>query len=145
VDCPGNAKQLISNHLEKYVFMKIISGILVIFTTILLSACYYDSEEYLFPQLSNTCDTTQVTFALGVKPILQNSCYSCHSNTTFAFGNNIRLEDYADVKTRADNGSLLGSISHAGGYAAMPQGSAKLEDCKITIVIKWIETGAPNN
>lgn len=125
--------------------MKIISGILVILTAILLSTCYYDSEEYLYPRVNNTCDTTQVTFAHGVKPILQNSCFSCHSNATSAFGNNIRLEDYADVKSLADNGSLLGSISHSGGYAAMPQGSAKLEDCKITIVRKWIEAGASND
>lgn len=125
--------------------MKIISGILAVLIAILLSTCYYDSEEYLYPQVNNTCDTTQVTFSLGVKTILQNNCYSCHSNTTSEFGNNIRLEDYADVKTVADNGRLLGSISHSGGYAAMPMGSAKLEDCKITIVRKWIEAGAHND
>jgi hypothetical protein len=125
--------------------MKFITGMLLVCTALLLSTCYYDSEEYLYPQVNNTCDTTQITFALGVKPILQNSCYSCHSNSTAAFGNNIRLQDYADVKSRADNGSLLGSVSHAGGYAAMPQGAAPLEDCKITIIRKWIEAGASNN
>lgn len=125
--------------------MKTIPFLLIILVASMLSACFYDSEEFLFPETDNTCDTTQITFALGVKPILQNSCYSCHSNSTSSLGNNIRLEDYADVKTRADNGSLLGSISHSGGYAAMPSGSAKLEDCKITLIRKWIEDGAPNN
>jgi hypothetical protein len=111
----------------------------------LLSTCYYDSEEYLFPRTDNSCDTTQVTFALSVKPILQNSCYPCHSNSTSSLGGNIKLEDYADVSFHASNGHLLGTISHSPGFVPMPQGAAKLEECKIIIIQKWIESGFPNN
>lgn len=117
----------------------------IIIGFILIEGCYYDSEEYLYPQPGNQCDTVNVTFSLSVRPLLENYCYSCHSNSTSSFGGNIRLEDYADVKARADNGSLLGSISHAGGFSPMPKGAAKLQVCQIAIVQKWIDAGAPNN
>ncbi|HJZ39859.1 MAG TPA: hypothetical protein VJ203_05815 [Bacteroidales bacterium] len=126
-----------------------IKTIVILFFTalfiFLLSTCYYDSEEYLFPRTGNYCDTTNVTFALSVKPILQNSCYACHSNSTSSFGRNIRLEDYNDVIARVSDGHLLGSINHAPGYIPMPRGAPKLEDCKIIIIQKWIESGFPNN
>lgn len=119
--------------------------VLVLCVIMLVPACYYDSEEYLYPQLGNPCDTANVTFSLSVKPMLQNFCYSCHSNSTSSLGGNIRLEDYADVKLRADDGSLYGSISHSGGFSPMPMGAAKLQDCNIVLVQKWIDTGTPNN
>jgi len=111
----------------------------------LSSRCYYDSEEYLFPKPAGDCDTTNVTFSLSVQPVLQTYCYSCHSNANSSFGGNIRLEAYADVKVRADDGSLAGSIQHLPPYLPMPQGASKLEPCKITLIKKWIEVGSPNN
>lgn len=111
-----------------------------------ISGCYYDSKEYLFPQNSNNCDTTNVTFSLSVSPLLSNHCLSCHGNSTAAsLGGNIKLENYADVKLRADNGSLFGSVNYTSGFSQMPKGSSKLDDCKLTIIKKWIDNGATNN
>jgi hypothetical protein len=113
---------------------------------LLASSCYYDSEEYLFPQISQTCDTTNVSFTNSVQPVLENNCYSCHSNNTAAqFGNNIKLEDYDDVKLRVDDGRLLGSILHEGGYSPMPKGGSMLDDCSVELMTIWIDNGAPNN
>ncbi|NJK96940.1 MAG: hypothetical protein HC905_20285 [Bacteroidales bacterium] len=114
----------------------------------LLTSCYYDSEEYLYgkPGSENCPDTTLTTFAGGVKPILENYCLSCHSNAASAsMGGGIKLQDYDDVKIKASNGSLLGSITHTSGYSPMPKGRAKLEDCNITVIKKWIDAGAQNN
>jgi hypothetical protein len=111
----------------------------------LLTACYYDSEEYLYPQLGNPCDTTNVTYSLSVEPILENNCYGCHSNSNAAFGGNIRLEDYPDVLIKALDGSLLGAISHISGYTPMPLGTARMEECKITTIRVWIQAGSPDN
>ena len=121
------------------------SFLLTLLIVALVYSCYYDSEEYLYPQLNNGCDTINITFNLSVKPVLQNNCYGCHSNSTSTFGGNIRLEDYSDVLLSANNGKLLGSITHAGGFVPMPQGAQQLEACKITIIRKWIESGTPNN
>jgi hypothetical protein len=120
----------------------LISALVVL---LLVSTCYYDSVEYLFPEVNNQCDTTNITFALSVKPIFQNNCYNCHSNNTSSQGGNIKLEDYADVKRQADNGHLFGALDHKTGYSQMPLGLPKLDSCKLAVIKKWIDAKAPNN
>lgn len=118
----------------------------IVAASMLLKSCYYDSEEYLFPELSSGCDTSNVTFSTTIQPMLQSYCYSCHSNSNASgSGAGIKLENYSDVKAMADNGRLLGSISHENGYSPMPKGGSKLSDCKITQTQVWIENGAPND
>jgi len=110
---------------------------------ILVSACYYDSEEELQQNGNIQCDTINVTFSLAVKPIMQENCYACHSNTNFTLGGNIKLENYSDVILRLDK--IKGAINHSPGFVAMPDGAPKLEACKIKIIEKWIESGSPDN
>jgi hypothetical protein len=119
---------------------------IVTFVTILFfsASCYYDNEEALYPSLSSSCDTTAVTFSGKIIPILANSCLSCHSNATAsAAGNNIRLQDYADVQSRT--AAIAGSIKHTGSYSPMPKNGGKLKDCSITQFDIWVRNGAINN
>jgi hypothetical protein len=112
----------------------------------LAQGCYYNSEEFLFPEIGNNCDTTVVNYGQSVVPIIENNCLSCHSNTSAtALGGNVRLEDYDDIKLRADDGKLLGTISHTPGFVPMPDGAPKLPDCNIDIIRLWIEAGALDN
>ncbi|HEX3007018.1 MAG TPA: hypothetical protein VHO90_05320 [Bacteroidales bacterium] len=109
------------------------------------TGCYWDNEEYLYPQIGG-CDTTVYTYSAGVQPILSSYCLTCHNNSSASsLGGNIKLGSYADVKAQADNGRLSGAINHASGFSPMPKGSAKLDDCKIVIIEKWIAAGALNN
>ncbi len=111
-----------------------------------LGSCYYDSEEFLYPQSAAPCDTININYSSSVRPALDNFCISCHSNITApALGGNIRLEDYADVKARADDSRLVGSIFHKPGYSPMPKGASMLDDCTITMIKKWVDSGAPND
>jgi hypothetical protein len=55
------------------------------------------------------------------------------------------LDTYARVKTVADNGKLMGVITHANGFPQMPKGGNKLSDCNIAKIKKWVDAGAPNN
>jgi len=112
---------------------------------VMASSCYYDSEEYLFPDISNDCDTISVTYTQSVVPIIRNHCFSCHSNSTSFLGGSIRLEDYADIKLRVEDNRLLGAITHQSGYSPMPKGAVKLDDCNIETIRVWINHGAPNN
>jgi len=121
-----------------------------VFTSVIIfffiSSCYYDSEEYLFPEIVDSCDTTNVTFSNSVIPILQQHCYSCHDNSNApAFGNNIKMQDYTDVKSSVDDGSLVGAVKHLSGYSPMPKGGGKIPGCSILIIEKWIKEGAINN
>lgn len=112
----------------------------------LVTGCYYDSEEKLYPQLSTSCDLTNVTFAATVTPILQASCFSCHSNSKAAnSGGGIKVQNYADVLTIVKNGKLMGAVNHSSGYQAMPKGGGKLTDCEINQLQKWIDNGTLNN
>lgn len=128
---------------------KYISGLIVIVVFTIgfsLSGCYYDSEEYLYGKLGSDCpDTSVYTFTGGVQPILQKYCYTCHSNSSSSMGGGIKLQNYADVKTYATNGKLVGTITHASGYVPMPQGSSKMTDCYIEVIQKWVKNGSPNN
>lgn len=112
----------------------------------LLSACYYDNEENLNPEVNQACDLNNVTYTATVKPILQASCYMCHSNTNAASsGNGIKLENYTDVQNMAKNGKLLGAVKHQSGYKPMPLGGVKLNDCDINKLEKWVLNGTLNN
>lgn len=131
------------NHIGFQV-MKFIFTLVMIF--MLAWSCYYDNEEFLYPKLSNSCDTGNVTFSSSVIPVLQQYCYTCHSNSNAAsFGGNIKLEDYADVKILADNGQLYGTIAHLQGYSPMPKGGSQLDDCDISIIKSWVDSDSPNN
>ncbi len=120
-------------------------GLCLLILILISWSCYYDSEEYLYPKLNNTCDTTNVTYSASVKPILQQYCYTCHSNKNSVLGGSIKLEDYSDVKIKVDDGRLYGSIAQLPGYVAMPQGGSKLDDCSLLMIKTWIDSGAPNN
>lgn len=121
-----------------------LSVLLFICILISLSSCYYDSEEALYPSVSNGCDTTNVTFSGSVVPMLANNCLSCHSNSVAAaLGNGIQLENYADVKTYSVR--IDGAIKHTGGYSPMPKNGGMLKSCLITQFDIWIRNGMPDN
>ncbi len=126
--------------------MKRLLPVIIAFVTILVISisCYYDNEEALYPSLTSSCDTISVTFSGKIAPILANNCLSCHSNTTAASaGNNIRLEDYADVKARTT--AIAGSVKHTGTYSPMPKNGGRLNTCLITQFDIWVKNGAPND
>ncbi len=108
---------------------------------ILLSGCYYDSEEELYG--TTECDAVDMSLANDILPILENDCYTCHS-VTANFGN-VTLEGYEKLLPYVNDGSLLGAIMHSGGYSPMPKGKAKLLDCEIEKIESWINSGALNN
>lgn len=92
---------------------------------------------------TNGCDTTQFTYAAIVKPMLDTKCVGCHK--AGSLGGNVDLSTYTGTKTVALNGKLLGSIQQLAGYSPMPKNMAKLSDCEITQVRKWITAGSLNN
>jgi hypothetical protein len=109
-----------------------------------LVSCYYDNEEALYPTYNTYCDTVNVTFSATIVPILNNNCYSCHSNNTAANnGNSIRLENYSDVIARAS--SLIGSIKHTGSYSPMPKNGGMIKSCSISQLDIWVRNGMLNN
>jgi hypothetical protein len=105
-----------------------------------MQSCYYDNEEELY---FGACDTTNVTYSLIVAPIMAGSCNVCHSGNFPNAG--IRTDNYADLKSIADNGRLWGAINHEPGFSPMPQNQPKMNECNLARIRKWIDSGAPDN
>ncbi|MCU7549473.1 cytochrome c [Chitinophagaceae bacterium LB-8] len=124
---------------------------LLTFATILITSCSKDNEQDEAQNQNpsgggnggSTCDTVNIKYATGVVPILQANCYVCHGNGS-AEGS-VTLDNYNALKTKANNGTLLGVITHAAGYPQMPKNGAKLSDCNINKIRSWINNGAQNN
>lgn len=89
---------------------------------------------------SDGCDTTNITFAAQVWPMMESYCTGCHSAS--APGGGIVIADYNDMVSLAENGSLMGSIRWETGYAKMPT-NQMLSECNITVLQKWIDDGFP--
>lgn len=145
--CPKTKKHNEYRHkslIAKYFNMKILIPIGVAVLLFSFSSCYYDSKEFLYPQLSTACDTSNVTYNVCIVTILNESCLGCHGGSASS-GGGIKLGSYADVKIRVDDGKLIGSIKWSSGFISMPLGASKLESSKIAIIDKWIKVGAPNN
>jgi hypothetical protein len=121
--------------------MKIFIPVGIIIFLFAISSCYYDSKEFLYPEISK-CDTAHVTYKYCVMPILSNYCIGCHYSSSK--GGGVNLDNYTDVKFYVDNGKLMASIKHTGTYP-MPKNQPKIPDSEITILDKWIADLAPNN
>ncbi len=103
-------------------------------------SCSKASEDVLMPQ---QCDTTDMKYSTDILPIITANCYGCHGNGTVT--NGVDLDGYDNVKAKAISGQLIGVITHADGYPAMPYDGNKLSDCEINKIRAWINKGAPDN
>jgi len=94
------------------------------------------------------CDTAgTIRFNTSVKQTIDSYCVSCHNASVTSGG--VNLNGYAQIKEYAAmlrNGTplLVGVISHAAGFKAMPP-SVKLDECSIRKIELWISQGMLNN
>jgi uncharacterized protein YceK len=119
---------------------------LAIVSLAILSGCYFDKEDKLYPKpTTNLCDTTSVKFAADVLPIMMQGCATsaCHDATSQSGGYN--LTNYAGVKVAVDDGKLVGCMRQESGFDAMPKSAAKMDDCLINKVARWVNLGAKND
>lgn len=110
--------------------------ILVAFS--ILSGCYYDKEELLYPVTNVDCSTVNARFT-DVKSIIALRCATagCHNSGTAAGG--AVLETYDQIR------SLAGRITQRViTDKTMPPG-APLSPDEIATIKCWINSGTPNN
>ncbi|MFI5135278.1 MAG: hypothetical protein ACHQD9_05460 [Chitinophagales bacterium] len=93
--------------------------------------------------VATPCDTSSVTYAGTIQPIIQNNCLGCHSST--ASGGGILLTTWGQVADQALNGHLVCSVYHDPACKAMPKGGGQLSSCDLTKISMWVGAGAPNN
>lgn len=114
--------------------------VLTLILLALLSSCSYHKEELLY---NTGCDTSNVKYSVQVRNTLTANCTSCHSGAGAPGG--IVLDDFTNVRAAAISGKLLGAISHAPGFRAMPDLAPKLPECRIAEIRTWIRNGMLNN
>lgn len=110
---------------------------------LLLTACYYDKEEALYGTAATACDTTAVTYAGTIAPMMSANCNSCHSGSAASGG--VVTSTYSSLSVIALNGTLGHSVNWDSGLSPMPKGGSKLPTCDLAKIKKWVNLGAPNN
>jgi hypothetical protein len=103
---------------------------------LMMSACYYDKAEELYPSNFNQNDTGAVTYTNYIAPLITSNCASsgCHA-TKFPI-----LGDYPKLKTIIDNGTFKNRVMV---QRNMPPGG--LTASAYVKIQKWLDAGAPNN
>jgi len=104
----------------------------------LFSSCYKDNEEALYGDAN--CQPQDVSFSGQILPIISNSCAIVGCHVQGGLGNGL-FENYAQLKTKVDNGSLLERVVVE---QDMPPNGV-LPSCQIQTIQQWILEGAPNN
>jgi hypothetical protein len=124
--------------------MKILKILLIAACFSAFSSCYYDKEEELYPNSFGRCDTTNSTYSVRVRKILDANCMgsACHDGATPSGWD---LSTYAGVSAATVRGNLTGAINQVSGFSAMPKNRPKLSDCDIAIIQNWVSNGAKNN
>lgn len=117
--------------------------LVVVLPIVLMTSCYYDKEEILYPESANCTAPTISTFSDTVLPLLNNRCNNCHAGSSPSGG--IALDTHANVMKYVNDGSLMGSINFASGFSPMPKNSGKMSACDIQKIQSWIDAGALNN
>lgn len=108
---------------------------------IIFTQCYYDKEDILYGE--EMCLTENMSYTNDIVPILETHCLTCH-NQGSNFGN-VTLEGHSNLQIFANNGRLLGAITHMEGFSPMPQGNPQLSSCQIEKISAWITQGTLNN
>jgi hypothetical protein len=115
-----------------------------LFCGLMLSGCYYDKENELYPY-TDCGDTVNITYSQSIAPIMVANCNVCHSKAVASGG--VVTDNYADLSVVAKNGALWTGVNWEGpAQTHMPQGSTdKLPQCDLTKIKKWIDAESPNN
>ncbi|MBW6489733.1 MAG: hypothetical protein K0B15_00935 [Lentimicrobium sp.] len=94
-----------------------------------LNSCYYDKEEYLYPDLpGGECDTTTVFYSAFVAPLLASGCNSCQSPASPSGGVITSTND--GLKTAVNSVQFRKAINHEAGASPMPKNGNKLSACE---------------
>jgi hypothetical protein len=124
---------------------KLLQILLLIAVIFFASGCYYDNEVDVYPFVNKPCDTTNVTYAQTIAPIMSANCNTCHNPASPNGNPAVITSTYEGLKVVADNGKLYNSVFWVDGKQNMPDGGSKLSDCDLQKIKIWLNAGAPNN
>ncbi len=117
--------------------MNKIKLIVIVILVLNFSACYYDKEQTLYPN-KFVVDTSSVSYAAKVKPIIEGKCATsgCHDATA---AGNVKLTTYTEVFAKKDRIKVRSIVEKT-----MPT-AGPLSSTEISTLQRWLDQGAQNN
>lgn len=100
--------------------------------------------------LFNSCKSKElcplpeaVTYTKDVAVVIEEKCFMCHAPDVYKKkASRNKIYDYESLKKMGESGFLVGAITHAKGYVAMPyKKGVKIDTCAIALISKWVDTG----
>lgn len=84
-----------------------------------------------------------ITYTNDIAPVIEAKCFMCHAPDVYKEkASRNKIYDYKNLKKMGESGQLIGSITHAQGFIAMPyRKGVKIDTCSIAIIDKWVKTG----
>lgn len=111
------------------------------FSVLLLSlitptACYYDNEQEQYGVVE--CDTSVVSYAADIVPIINQNCISCHApggqQESSPFDSYDNFTSY-----------VISAVDRINGRGSLMPPEGKMSKCNIAMIEAWVNAGAPNN
>lgn len=116
------------------------AGCIILLLVTLITGCYADKEELLYPGSVSTvdCNTVTAKYAADVQPIIASKCATGGCHDAGASGGVI-LQTHSQVSAKKDR-----VYARAVVEKSMPSSGA-LSPAEIAKLKCWIDNGAPNN
>ncbi len=119
--------------------------LLAVLPAFFISSCTSVKKDQL---ILPGCDTANISYARDIVPILQNNCYTCHSEQNKVESGGIILEGHDALAFWTGGGAnsiLVGVISHKPGFIPMPYLEPKMDSCSINKIVAWVIAGSADN
>jgi len=109
--------------------------------------CFFVSFQLLVSckgESKPVCDTPKdITYTNQVAPLIEQQCFMCHAPDVYKTkASRNKIFDYPSLKKMGESGQLIGSITHAKGFIAMPyRKGTKIDSCSIALIKQWVAQG----
>lgn len=112
----------------------------------LFSSCDSGKLKEPVQSVNDVCYESVPTFKNDVWPIFESNCLHCHGVSNYARKADGNLfSGYDDVKSKLDEGLIIGNIEHKQGFINMPYRKKKITACEIEVIKAWVAAGAIDN
>lgn len=84
-----------------------------------------------------------ITYKKDIAAVIEEKCFMCHAPDVYKRkASRNKIFDYSSLKKMGESGQLMGSITHAQGFIAMPyKKGVKIDTCSIALISKWVNSG----
>ena len=115
-----------------------------VIVVILFLSCKHQPD--VLPSIQpHSCDTTNVSYAADIKPVLMQYCFSCHAGSAAINGFDFAVFDYVQ-SLALDPYHYIPNVIDTTSHLRMPPAGYPIPgSCDINKMRAWVNRGALNN